>query len=90
MGLTAMLPPWQQWGMDQRPLKILTDYRTQRDWTCSDLAKFLGEGRSNVHRWESGSRKIGRTKLDLVAEKTGIPKRDLRPDLAEVMREAAE
>lgn len=56
----------------------------------ADLARFLGKPRPTVHRWETGARKIGKDNLDVVSEKTGIPKRELRPDLAEVMREAAE
>ncbi len=76
--------------MERQPLKALTDYRAAQDMTSADLARFLEQPRPTVHRWETGARKIGRKKLDLVSEKTGIPKRELRPDLAEVMREAAE
>ena len=76
--------------MEGQPLKALTEYREQRGWTPAELARFLGEHRTTVHRWEAGARRIGRNKLEHVSEKTGIPKRELRPDLAEVMREAAE
>ena len=76
-------------GMELPPLERLTRYRIERGWTVAELARFLGEPRATVHRWETGARKIGPNKLDKVSEKTGIPKRELRPDLAEVMREPA-
>lgn len=73
--------------MDRQPLKVLTEFRTERKWTPAELARFLGLPRPTVHRWETGERKIGPRKIDFVAEKTGIPKRELRPDLAEMMGE---
>ena len=68
----------------------LRAYRDSRGLTQDVLAKELGVTSISVSRWETGARQIDPTKLDLVSEKTGIPKRELRPDLAEVMREAAE
>lgn len=70
----------------------LTDFRNNHQPPLSqgDLATMLGVARETVTRWESGARKINEQALPVVAEKTGIPKRELRPDLAEVMREAAE
>ncbi len=47
------------------------------------MADELGVSRLTVVRWESGERKIGRPLLPMVAEKTGIPAKDLRPDLLE-------
>lgn len=58
--------------------------------TKAGLAKLLGVSRSIAHRWESGERKIGLDLLPSVSEKTGIPKRELRPDLAEKLEEAAQ
>jgi transcriptional regulator with XRE-family HTH domain len=52
------------------------------------LAKLLKVSRPTAHRWETGARKIGIDSLPLVSEKTGIPKRELRPDLAEKLEEA--
>ena len=46
--------------------------------------------RVTVARWETGIRKIGAEKLSDISAKTGIPRGKLRPDLAALMREAAE
>lgn len=54
------------------------------------LADLLDVSRVTVTRWESGARKVDQDLLPKVSETTGIPKRVLRPDLIEVMREAAE
>lgn len=56
------------------------------------LAKELGLSRSYLHRVLLGQRDIGKESLTRVAERTGIAPADLRPDLAEVLRqpEAAE
>ena len=67
---------------DSHPLK---DYRTGRGLTQDALAKELGVTNITVSRWETGARKIDEAYLPLVAEKTGIPAADLRPDLAKLM-----
>jgi len=54
------------------------------------LADLLGVKRETVNRWESGARKIDEEKLPTVAEKTGLAPAVLRPDLAALLREAAE
>lgn len=70
----------------------LTDFRNKHDPKLSqgDLAIMLGVARETVTRWESGARRINEQILPTVAAKTKIPRRELRPDLADVMREAAE
>lgn len=70
----------------------LTEFRNNHEPKLSqgDLASMLGVARETVTRWESRARKINEQILPLVAAKTKIPKRELRPDLADVMREAAE
>lgn len=50
-----------------------------------DLAAMLNVERETIARWESGKRRIGKDKLPDVAQATGIPARELRPDLAELM-----
>lgn len=67
----------------------LKSYRADRGITQETLAGELGVHPFTVSRWETGERKIGGRKLVEVAAKTGIPKRELRPDLAELI-EAAE
>lgn len=66
--------------METNPLKA---YREDHQLSKAELARLLGVSRSIAHRWESGERKIGPDSLATVSEKTGIPKRELRPDLAE-------
>jgi len=68
----------------------LRSYRENHDPKLSQaaLAEKLGVNRLTVVRWETGARKIDRSKLSNVASKTGIPKSKLRPDLAELMGSA--
>lgn len=71
---------------DANPLKAFRERQTP-PMTKAELAKLLGVSRPVAHRWETGERKIGLEALQRVSEKTGIPKRDLRPDLNEAMSE---
>ena len=66
----------------QHPLRL---YREARDLTQEALGKELDVSGQTVWRWESGNRKIDRSLLSKVSERTNIPVRDLRPDLAELM-----
>lgn len=65
----------------------LRRYRLGRKLTQDALAKELGVTSITVSRWETGERKIAPSKLNEVSEKTGIPKPELRPDLAELIGE---
>lgn len=79
--LDGMLPIWQRRVMQHdHPLKL---YREAQDpkLTTADLARLLEVGRSTVHRWESGNRKPDVHLLPRITERTGIPARELRPDL---------
>jgi transcriptional regulator with XRE-family HTH domain len=59
----------------------LTKYREENQLSQPELARLLGVGRSTVHRWEAGGRKIKPELVPAVSEKTGIPAKELRPDL---------
>lgn len=66
-------------------LKVLKDYRTGRGLTQDALAKELGVHAITVSRWETGARQIETDLVPRIAEKTGIPPSDLRPDLASII-----
>lgn len=70
-------------------LKALTDYRGARSLTQEALGKELGVTSITVSRWETGARRIARSLLPRVSQVTGLSHADLRPDLAELMREPA-
>lgn len=72
---------------NEHPLAV---YRKQNRITQKALAKELGVAEMTVSRWELRERSIGIKNLELVSEKTGIPKRELRPDLAEHMSETSQ
>lgn len=63
----------------------LKEYRINMGLTQEQAGAKFGVARETWAFWESGARKIGRSKLRLVAQETKIPPRDLRPDLAELM-----
>lgn len=67
----------------------LRTYRKSQEPKLSQaaLADRLGVTRLTVTRWESGARKIDPDLVPLVAEKTGIPAKDLRPDIVEKHQE---
>ena len=65
----------------------LKDYRLDRGLTQDALAKELGVDPITVSRWETGARKIDDGLLPRVSEVTGIPKTELRPDLARLLEQ---
>lgn len=71
------------------PLKA---FRQKHDPPLSqrELADLLGVDRVTVTRWETGRRKIDSERLSDISARTGIPRTKLRPDLAALMRDAAE
>ncbi len=73
--------------MSKRPLPVLKEFRERQTprWTQDDLAEKVGVSSITVSRWETGARKIDRPLLPLVSEKTGIPAREQRPELAELL-----
>ena len=75
---------------EKTPLTVLKQHRADAGVTQEALAGDLGVSVMTVSRWETGERKIAAERLSDVSEKTGIPKRELRPDLAESMQEIAQ
>jgi transcriptional regulator with XRE-family HTH domain len=64
----------------------LRTYRERHEPKLSQaaLAEQLGVARHTVLRWENGERRVDRSKIADVSRITGIPARELRPDLAEL------
>jgi transcriptional regulator with XRE-family HTH domain len=75
--------------MDQ--IHPLAAYRNSQNPRLSQkaLAEILGKDRVTIHRWETWKRKPGKDDLPIIQEKTGISPRDLRPDLVELIGDAA-
>jgi transcriptional regulator with XRE-family HTH domain len=67
---------------DIHPLRAYRATQTPK-LSQAELAAKLGVARLTVHRWETGERKIGPSLIPNVTEITGIPARELRPDLIE-------
>lgn len=63
----------------------LRAFRTEKGLSQQELANLLGRNRITIHRWESGKRLPDKDDLSVITEKTGIPARNLRPDLAELL-----
>lgn len=65
----------------------LRAYRERQDPPLSQagLAREIGVARATVHRWENGDRSIDTDLVPQISEKTGIPAKELRPDLAELI-----
>ena len=57
----------------------LTQYRNANGVSIESLAETLGVERTTVWRWERGRVPVDR--LPDVEKATGIPRRDLRPDI---------
>lgn len=70
-------------------LAVLKKYRNDHGLTQQGLADQIGVKRETVARWEGGHRRIDQAKLDEVAKTTGLPRRELRPDLADLVTEEA-
>jgi transcriptional regulator with XRE-family HTH domain len=70
----------------------LTEFRLAQDppWSRAKLAEALNVSRPAVFRWEKGDRKIDAELVPTISEITGIPARVLRPDLVELLGEAAQ
>ena len=64
------------------PLRAYRE-RQQPPLSRAALADLLGVGRPTLFRWETGGRKIEPELLPKITETTGIPAKELRPDLYE-------
>lgn len=64
----------------------LTEFRLKQTPPLSraELGDLLDVSRVTVFRWETGEREIDEARLAHVADKTGIPAKELRPDLAKL------
>lgn len=71
-------------------LHPLVAYRNEHKLSQEALAERLEVARMTVWRWEAGERQIDPEILPRVVERTGIPARSLRPDLADLMAEPSE
>ena len=81
-----MTQPLPQPPLAHHPLRV---YRDRYGLTQGALAKSLGVSSITISRWETGARKIDDELLALVAQKTGIPRGALRPDLAALLQPPA-
>jgi transcriptional regulator with XRE-family HTH domain len=66
----------------------LRAFRKKEGISQERLAELLGVSRATVIRWESGKASPRPADLPAISEKTGIPARELRPDLAEMLERA--
>jgi transcriptional regulator with XRE-family HTH domain len=69
----------------------LTAYRNRQNPRLSQkaLANILGKDRITILRWENGQRKPEGDDILLIQRMLGITPRELRPDLAELIGDAA-
>lgn len=63
----------------------LREDRDRRGLTQEEYADFLGYHRLTIVRWETGKRRVSPRALRDIQQKTGIPARKLRPDLAKIL-----
>ena len=68
----------------------LCEYRSERGLTLYDVAASTGLSHATLSRIESGAARPGLVALKAIYDATGIPKRHLRPDLAELLNESAQ
>lgn len=57
--------------------------------TQEALGDLLGFDRVTINRWETGKRQPEPDVLPVIQERTGIAPRELRPDLAKLLGDAA-
>lgn len=70
---------------NNHPLAI---YRRKQRISCEAFANSIGLDRITVWRWENGKRKPSPSQVEKLSKVTGIPVRELRPDLAALLEHA--
>jgi transcriptional regulator with XRE-family HTH domain len=73
-----------------KPTEPMATYRTQKNISVKWLAERLGVTSRTIIRWERGTPRIPAYKLDDVASALDVKRHQLRPDLYDGMKEAAE
>lgn len=68
-------------------IEALKKWRENEGLTQGQAAREFGVAREQWAFWELGKRPIGKRKLPVVAQRTKIPARVLRPDLADLLAE---
>lgn len=68
--------------------EALTNWRKTEGHTLDSAAQYLEVDRKTLWRWEKGDPYVPVHRLDAVAEKTGLTRQQLRPDLYEGMSAA--
>lgn len=66
----------------------LRAYRKRHGLSQKKLGEMLGRSRTTIVRWEAWERMPDADELSEISEKTGIPARELRPDLAKILEGA--
>lgn len=66
----------------------MREFRLKNGMSQEKLGELLGFHRLTIMKWEMGRRKPRLGELPRISEKTGIPARDLRPDLAKILDRA--
>lgn len=66
-------------------MEQLRTWRNERGIKSEDAGKMVGVTGVQWTRYETGERSVSLFRLPLVSKVTGIPARDLRPDLFEAM-----
>jgi DNA-binding transcriptional regulator YdaS (Cro superfamily) len=68
--------------MEKKPHPLVAYRESQQPpLSRAKLAEKIGVRRPTIFRWETGDRKIDESKLPDVIRVTGIPAKELRPDL---------
>lgn len=73
-------------GTAEHPIR---EYRARAGISLDALAKRVGTSKATLSRVEAGKQPVSQKLLPKIAEETGIPRRDLRPDLVELLGEGA-